>query len=216
MATNEHELQSFARNYMTAYNQQNLDALRTMYSEYVTRIDQDGKEMTGVNQVIDYLSEQFRLNNATLLLHQRSIHWSDAEHAWVAKGTYEIYGTTNIYNIAVHTTGAYSNIMIKDKDRWKIAKTTLTPLVKTLIHHQVEEEDKWMSAFHAALPLRSGAGEVSAEYGVIEGSPNTVYVLSTWPSVAAFQSFMADPDLKEAMQQAGVVGQPTVLILDQE
>ncbi len=216
MTTNEHAMQAFARDYMAAYNQQNVDALKSMYSEYVTRIDQAGEKMVGADQVVNYLSEQFRLNNATLLLRQRSVHWSDAEHAWVARGTYEIYGITNVYDIEVHTTGVYTNTMIQDKDQWKIAQTVLTPIVKIMVHHQVEDFAKWKSNFAAKAEMRSAAGEISSEFGTLHDDPKTVYVLSEWTSLEAFQAYAADPKTETAMQAAGVIGKPAILILDQQ
>jgi ketosteroid isomerase-like protein len=127
-ASNENDMQVFARNFMCAYNQGDTDALRKMYSEYAVRIDQEGNEMTGGDKIIAYFADQFRQNNTTLLLKQTGLHWSDYNHAWVASGTYEIYGKTNVYDIDIHQTGAYQNVMIKDKGQWQIAKSMLNPL----------------------------------------------------------------------------------------
>lgn len=124
----EHDMQAFARNFMAAYNSGDHEALRKMYMEKAVRIDQEGKTMTGSDQIAEYFADQFRLNNATLLLRQNGLSWSDAEHAWVAGGVYEIYGKTNIYDIEIDVAGHYANVMVKDKGKWKIAKSTLTPL----------------------------------------------------------------------------------------
>lgn len=124
----EHDMQAFARNFMAAYNSGDHAALRKMYMEKAVRIDQEGKTLTGSDQIAGYFADQFRLNNATLLLRQNGLSWSDAEHAWVAGGTYEIYGKTNVYDIEIDVAGHYANVMVKDRGQWKIAKSTLTPL----------------------------------------------------------------------------------------
>jgi len=216
MSTNNSEMQLFARDYMAGYNQRDTDALKGMYSEYVSRTDQQGNEMVGANEVMNYLSSQFSLNDATLLLRQSSVHWSEAERAWVALGTYEILGKTIVYDIDVHTTGTYTNTMIRDKDQWKIAKTVLTPIVKVVVHHEVKDFAQWKTAFNEGLPELNAAGGRNCEIGTLKGDPNTAYVISEWPSVEAFQAFFSDPELKASMGEAGVVGKPTVLILDRQ
>ena len=216
MSTNNSEMQLFARDYMAGYNQRDTDALKGMYSEYVSRTDQQGNEMVGTNEVMKYLSSQFSLNDATLLLHQSSVHWSDAERAWVALGTYEISGKTIVYDIDVHTTGTYTNTMIRDKDQWKIAKTVLTPIVKVVIYHEVKDFAQWKSVFNEGLTELNAAGGRNCEIGTLQGDPNTAYVISEWPSTEAFQAFFSDPELKASMGEAGVVGKPTVLILDRK
>lgn len=124
----ELDMHAFARKFMAAYNDGDPVALRKLYVDDAVRIDQAGKEIKGADNIAAYFADQFRLNNATLLLKQTGLHWSDFEHGWVAKGNYEVYGITNVYDIKVHFTGTYNNTMVKENDQWKIAKTYLTPL----------------------------------------------------------------------------------------
>ena len=122
------EMQAFARQFMAAYNQQDHVALKKMYTKDAVRIDQLGKEIKGADNIAAFFADQFRLNNATLLLKQMNVVWSDLQHAFVSNGTYEVYGITNVYDIKVHATGAYANTILKQNGEWKIAKTVLTPL----------------------------------------------------------------------------------------
>ncbi len=128
LKNDEDDMFAFARNFMAAYNQSDIETIRKMYSEYAVRIDENGKEMTGSNIIADYFTHEFQSNKTTLLLKQTGLTWSDADRAWVARGTYEVYGRTIIYDIDIQRKGAYANSMIKDKDQWKIAKSVLTPL----------------------------------------------------------------------------------------
>ncbi|HMQ61824.1 MAG TPA: nuclear transport factor 2 family protein [Flavilitoribacter sp.] len=214
--SDELEIQAFTRNFLVAYNAQDLAGLQKMYTEYAVRIDADGKETTGADQIADYFSKQFINNNTTLLLKPSGIVWSDAEHAFVARGTYEIFGNTHVYDIKIHESGAYFNTMIKEKDEWKIGKTVLAPLVKVVVYHKVKDFTEWKWAFKMGQPMRFSAGELSSEIGVLRDDPTTAYVISEWISLERFQAYFANPDLAKAMQEAGVIGKPTVMVLDGE
>jgi steroid delta-isomerase-like uncharacterized protein len=137
MASNEHDMQAFARNFMTAYNQQDAAAIQKMYTDDAVRIDQEGKEIKGAANIAAYFADQFRLNDATVFVRQISANWSDYEHAWVARGTYEVNGRTNVYDIPVHFTGGYANAMAKENGQWKIARS---------VHVPVEHQDPTVAA----------------------------------------------------------------------
>lgn len=122
----EADMHTFARDFMAAYNEGDHAALGKMYTDDAVRIDVYGKEIKGADNIAAYFADQFRLNNATLLLKQTGLHWSDAEHAWVAKGTYQIYGKTHVYDIKIDIAGNYANAMSKQNGKWKIAKSVLS------------------------------------------------------------------------------------------
>lgn len=124
----EADMHNFARNFMNAYNAGDHTALGKMYLDDAVRIDHTGKEIKGADNIAAYFADQFRKNNATLLIKQTGLGWSDGEHAWVAGGTYEVYGKTNVYDIPIQSTGAYANTMIKKDGQWKIAQSILSPL----------------------------------------------------------------------------------------
>lgn len=124
----EADMHTFARKFMAAYNQGDHAALGKMYTADAERIDTKGKKTKGADNIANYYAEQFRLNNATLLLRQTGLSWSDRQHAFVSTGTYEVYGITNVYDIEVRFSGAYANAMLKKDGEWKIAHSVLTPL----------------------------------------------------------------------------------------
>lgn len=125
-ATDEHDMQVFARNFMNAYNQQDAEAIQKMYTDDAVRIDAEGKEIKGADNIAAYFAEQFRQNNVTVFIRQLRVNWSDREHAWVASGAYEVNGKSIVYDIPIHVTGAYANAMIKKDGQWKIAKSVLS------------------------------------------------------------------------------------------
>lgn len=143
----EQELQAFARRFMAAYNAQDHAALRKMYTDDAVRIDQQGNQIAGAENIAKYYQEQFIKNNATLLIRQTGISWSDAEHAWVAKGNYEVYGKTIVYDIAIDIVGSYANAMQKKDGEWKIAKSWLSQPDLSNIKAEIKAiEDAWAAA----------------------------------------------------------------------
>jgi ketosteroid isomerase-like protein len=149
-AKDEQELQTFARSFMAAYNAQDQTALQKMYTDDAVRIDQAGKEIKGATNIAAYFADQFIKNNTTLLIRQTDISWSDAEHAWVAGGNYEVYGRAYIYDIPINITGRYANAMQKKDGVWKIAKSVLTAPDMSKIKAEIKTiEDAWAAAFNA-------------------------------------------------------------------
>lgn len=213
-ASNEFEIQNFTRKFLAAYNLQDAKALKNMYTKDAVRVDPIKGEIRGADKIGEYFDQQFIHNNTTLLLRPTSITWSDREHAFVARGTYEVFGATVVYDIGIHDAGAYANTMIKEKGEWKIARSVLTPLVKVIVYHKVKDFNEWKSVFDEGKPQRMAAGELHAEVGTLHDDPTTAYVISEWISLESFQNFFADPALQKSMTEAGVIGKPTVLILD--
>jgi len=146
----EQDIQAFTRRFMAAYNAQDAAAIREMYTDDAVRIDQQGKQIQGAENIAAYFAEQFVKNNTTLLLKHTGIHWSDAEHAWVAKGNYEVYGKTIVYDIAINRVGSYANAMQKKDGAWKIAKSWLTELSMEAIKAEIQAlNDIWAAAYNA-------------------------------------------------------------------
>lgn len=143
----ELELQAFARRFMAAYNAQDHAALGKMYTDDAARIDPQGKEIKGADNIAAYFADQFRNNYATLLIRQTGISWSDAEHAWVAKGNYEVYGKTYVYDIDIDIAGSYANAMQKKDGEWKIARSVLSPPDMSKIKAEIQAlNDAWATA----------------------------------------------------------------------
>lgn len=143
----ELELQAFARRFMAAYNEQDHAAIGKMYTDDAVRIDREGKQINGAENIANYFAEQFRNNNTTLLLKHTGISWSDAEHAWVAKGNYEVYGKTIVYDIEIDIVGSYANAMQKKNSEWKIAKSWLTSPNMEAIKAEIQAlNDTWATA----------------------------------------------------------------------
>ena len=87
-------------------------------------------------------------------------------------------------------------------------------MVTTILSHEVKNFDEWKKGFDADAGNRDAMGVKIT--GVFQGAenPNHVTVISEVPSVEAIKGFLSNPDLKAIMEAAGVVGDPTVSILN--
>ena len=74
------------------------------------------------------------------------------------------------------------------------------------INHSVADYDKWKTIYDTLTPTSRGAKFARVNRGVDD--PRLVTVVAGFDSLDVLNSFIADPGLKAAMQQAGVIGAP--------
>jgi ketosteroid isomerase-like protein len=118
-------LAAFTQQFQDAYNKEDHAALQTFYTADAVRVDREGKSITGAEQIGAFWAEQFKGADATLSLVQTLVSWSDANHAYTAKGTYKVTGTTSKGD-KFDLSGSYTNIMLQQNGVWKIAKSVLS------------------------------------------------------------------------------------------
>jgi len=63
--------------------------------------------------------------------------------------------------------------------------------------------------------LRTSSGELSAQVFRDASDPNSVTVINKWNSLESAQKFAHSPDLKAAMEKAGVEGMPNSSFLNE-
>jgi len=81
------------------------------------------------------------------------------------------------------------------------------------INHAVEDYDKWKSVYDSMPPTVGGAQFARVNRKVGDG--NMVTVVSGFDSLDALNGFVGDPRLKDAMRQAGVIGEPRIEIYEE-
>ncbi|MDF3078255.1 MAG: hypothetical protein K0S09_2144 [Sphingobacteriaceae bacterium] len=87
-------------------------------------------------------------------------------------------------------------------------------MVTLILTHETENFQHWKTFFDAGEELRSNNGvKVIAVYNGVD-NPNTVTIITEFPSYDAVKGFMANPQLKADMEKAGVKGQPDIKILN--
>lgn len=83
-----------------------------------------------------------------------------------------------------------------------------------LINHKVKDFNAWKPYFDADRDRRSAAGLKEVYLTRKSDEPNNVFVLFETNDVDKAQKMMEDPNLQKVMEQAGVLGPPTITVLN--
>jgi heme-degrading monooxygenase HmoA len=83
-------------------------------------------------------------------------------------------------------------------------------MIHVLVHHKVADFNRWKESFDSHLNSRMRAGELGFRLFQGVDDPRDVTILLDWDSVDHARQFMGSEDLRNRMQQAGVVGMPEV------
>jgi hypothetical protein len=87
-------------------------------------------------------------------------------------------------------------------------------MVTVIISHECKNYAEWRKVFDADEVNRSRAGfKGTGIYHSVDNA-NQITIVGEAPSVEAIKSFMANPELKAAMERGGVIGMPDVKILN--
>lgn len=86
-------------------------------------------------------------------------------------------------------------------------------MVTTILTHEVKNYTDWRVFFDLDEPNRRNMGvKIKGVYQAVE-NPNMITIISEVPSIEDMNKFLSNPDLKEIMMKAGVIGMPEVKIL---
>ncbi|WP_433633415.1 hypothetical protein [Halomicrococcus sp. NG-SE-24] len=83
-----------------------------------------------------------------------------------------------------------------------------------LIDHTVEDYEEWKPYFDDHASTRAESGSKGGQLFHKEGDPNEVVALLEWESLKDAHDFAASADLRETMDEAGVVGEPELHFLE--
>ena len=84
-----------------------------------------------------------------------------------------------------------------------------------ILSHKVKDYAKWRPFFDADLKRRKGAGFKSEKVFRAADDPNHVYIVAEVSDPKIFSSMVNDPELAAIMKEAGVVSQPSAVVLNQ-
>jgi len=87
-------------------------------------------------------------------------------------------------------------------------------MVTLVVHHMVRDYDAWKEVFDGHETVRRGHGETEHRVYRDLQEPKRVVVHNDFPSEEAAQGFLDDPSLKEAMERAGVEGEPGISLME--
>ncbi len=211
-AGEEMAIRAFTREYMAAYNRQDIAALVAMHTADAIAILGGSNTIRGGEEMAKRYEDSFIRNDGTLLMRHIRLNWSDEQQAWVAVGTYEGYGATYVYDIPYHGVTAYANTMVEEDGRWKIARSVVTSPVRTLVYQEVNDFSEWNSVLRSFLHQTN---VLTHETGALQNAPGTAYALLLWPSLEAAQEFFAGTGWQNTLQLVSTsdVKPPTVLFL---
>ena len=86
----------------------------------------------------------------------------------------------------------------------------MTDRVTLVIHHFVEDFDTWKPVFDEHEEVRRAHGQIEHRLYQDPGNHNRLVIHCDFPSADAAQGFANDPSLPEAMERAGVTGEPSI------
>lgn len=86
-------------------------------------------------------------------------------------------------------------------------------MVHVLVHHRVEDYNRWKKAFDDAVEWRRERGEKSFEVYRREHDSGDLTLLFGWDEIGVARDFFASAELRRRMEEAGVVGEPDVTFL---
>ena len=88
-------------------------------------------------------------------------------------------------------------------------------MVNILIQVKVIDFVEWKKVFDSVADLRSAGGELSAQVFRDASNPDSLTIINKWNSLENAQKFAHSPELKTAMEKAGVAGAPSVYFLNE-
>ena len=83
------------------------------------------------------------------------------------------------------------------------------------VRHKVEDYANWKESFDKHAPARQAGGATDEAYVMRNvDDPNEITIVLGWSDLEKARTFTQSVSLKEAMQEAGVIGPPEVHFLE--
>ena len=77
-------------------------------------------------------------------------------------------------------------------------------MATAIIQHRVKDYDAWRRVYDGVGDMQKAGGVVAESVYRREGDPNTVLVFHQFTSMSKAHDFVTSPQLRDAMQRAGV------------
>ena len=84
-----------------------------------------------------------------------------------------------------------------------------------LVQHQVKDYAAWKKVYDSVKDLRTSNGELSDKIYRDADDPNKLTVVFEWDSLENAKKYASSPELKAAMERAGVEGKPSIYFLNE-
>ena len=83
-----------------------------------------------------------------------------------------------------------------------------------IVHHRVTDYTTWKAGYDSDKARRDAAGAVELAVGERADDPGMVYMIWQIADPSAFESMLADPELKAKMAELGVITAPEAILLN--
>jgi quinol monooxygenase YgiN len=97
---------------------------------------------------------------------------------------------------------------------WATTKGVMI-MATMLVQHQVSDFAKWKAVYDSVFDLRKSNGELADDIYRDADNPNNITLVFKWDSLERAKKYAQSPELKEAMQKAGVTGPPNIFFLNE-
>jgi len=208
------QVKMLVQNFQDAYNKKDASAIGSMFTADATRTMADGKTTKGAENITKDYAETFKNTNAALTLKLSNVQ-PQFDKSVIATGTYKVWGTS-IKGDRIDLSGSYDNKLVNDNGQWKLAEVKLGGIVKVIVYHKTADFAKWKASFDAFARVRRDAGQLTYEVSTLVDDPNTVCVISEWPSVEKAKAFYALPSLAAHRQKAGETEEMHIMYLEKK
>jgi quinol monooxygenase YgiN len=84
-----------------------------------------------------------------------------------------------------------------------------------LVRHRVKDYTAWKVVFDSGAEMQRAGGVKSYQIFHPDDDPNDLLLLHEWDSLDNARAMFANPELKKAMDQAAVIGEPEVFFLEE-
>ncbi len=88
-------------------------------------------------------------------------------------------------------------------------------MVNVLVRHKVADFARWKQVFDGHFGIRHGAGELSCRMFHSHENPNDLTLFFEWETLEMAHAFFRSEQLKNGMQQSGVMGTAEIVFLDE-
>jgi quinol monooxygenase YgiN len=88
-------------------------------------------------------------------------------------------------------------------------------MANMLVQHRVKNFAEWKKVYDSVSEMRASNGELSDQIYRDESDPNNLTVIFKWNSLANAKKYAHSPELKAAMEKAGVEGRPEIYFLNE-
>lgn len=122
------EMLSLTKKYEQAYNKKDYKTLQAMYTKDATRTEADGKVENGNETIATVLADQLKdAETATLTITPDQAETA-ADGTVTATGSFHVQGKAKQSGEAFDVKGTYTNTLVKENGKWKIAKSVLSAM----------------------------------------------------------------------------------------